>query len=105
MAEIGGGCPFHTTAAQAKLSDEFDAFTFMADPHDLLARARREAPVFYDEATGYWVVTGYESAKSMLGQPTVFSSSIALDPMRPLCLLYTSPSPRDQRGSRMPSSA
>ena len=24
---------------------------------------------------------------------------------RQLCLLYTSPSPRDQRGSRMPSSA
>ena len=24
---------------------------------------------------------------------------------RPACLLYTSPSPRDQRGSRMPSSA
>ena len=23
----------------------------------------------------------------------------------PVCLLYTSPSPRDQRGSRMPSSA
>ena len=27
------------------------------------------------------------------------------DPMRYACLLYTSPSPRDQRGSRMPSSA
>ena len=26
------------------------------------------------------------------------------DPLR-ICLLYTSPSPRDQRGSRMPSSA
>ena len=26
-------------------------------------------------------------------------------PTRRLCLLYTSPSPRDQRGSRMPSSA
>ena len=25
--------------------------------------------------------------------------------LRPICLLYTSPSPRDQRGSRMPSSA
>ena len=25
--------------------------------------------------------------------------------MRNICLLYTSPSPRDQRGSRMPSSA
>ena len=25
--------------------------------------------------------------------------------LHPICLLYTSPSPRDQRGSRMPSSA
>ena len=25
--------------------------------------------------------------------------------LQPFCLLYTSPSPRDQRGSRMPSSA
>ena len=31
---------------------------------------------------------------------------VALKALRnPLCLLYTSPSPRDQRGSRMPSSA
>ena len=28
-----------------------------------------------------------------------------LDGAPPICLLYTSPSPRDQRGSRMPSSA
>ena len=27
------------------------------------------------------------------------------DSLRSVCLLYTSPSPRDQRGSRMPSSA
>ena len=27
------------------------------------------------------------------------------DPIKKICLLYTSPSPRDQRGSRMPSSA
>ena len=32
------------------------------------------------------------------------STMIAIDPTSP-CLLYTSPSPRDQRGSRMPSSA
>ena len=31
--------------------------------------------------------------------------SIASDTMYNYCLLYTSPSPRDQRGSRMPSSA
>ena len=84
MAGIDGGCPFHTTEAQAELSKEFDAFTFMAEPHDLLARARRDAPVFYDETTDYWVVTSYESVKSMLGQPAIFSSSIALDPMCPL---------------------
>ena len=30
---------------------------------------------------------------------------VALIPVIEACLLYTSPSPRDQRGSRMPSSA
>ena len=30
---------------------------------------------------------------------------IGEDPLNKDCLLYTSPSPRDQRGSRMPSSA
>ena len=39
-----------------------------------------------------------------LGQNTV--RTIAMDATEGLvCLLYTSPSPRDQRGSRMPSSA
>ena len=31
--------------------------------------------------------------------------SYGISPKRVVCLLYTSPSPRDQRGSRMPSSA
>ena len=33
----------------------------------------------------------------------VKASEVGLQPI--ICLLYTSPSPRDQRGSRMPSSA
>ena len=35
------------------------------------------------------------------------AKAVGYDPkiMRQVCLLYTSPSPRDQRGSRMPSSA
>ena len=33
------------------------------------------------------------------------SDSAICDAQRRCCLLYTSPSPRDQRGSRMPSSA
>ena len=32
-------------------------------------------------------------------------TGLELDLELPVCLLYTSPSPRDQRGSRMPSSA
>ena len=33
------------------------------------------------------------------------SGSETVDQLTKICLLYTSPSPRDQRGSRMPSSA
>ena len=31
--------------------------------------------------------------------------TLVVSPLLAFCLLYTSPSPRDQRGSRMPSSA
>ena len=43
-----------------------------------------------------------------LGQLPIFitdQSKVTVDEMISNCLLYTSPSPRDQRGSRMPSSA
>ena len=69
-------------------------------PDDLLACAPRIAPsglarvrLRKDNALGTLVPPGRD------GQHLV----IALDG-KP-CLLYTSPSPRDQRGSRMPSSA
>ena len=42
-----------------------------------------------------WELIGKRPPKP---KPTAFTLSVA-------CLLYTSPSPRDQRGSRMPSSA
>ena len=38
--------------------------------------------------------------------PVMFKPTLAaVDQFRPTCLLYTSPSPRDKRQSRMPSSA
>ena len=40
-----------------------------------------------------------------LSHPLTNTQGIAMLTHEELCLLYTSPSPRDQRGSRMPSSA
>ena len=44
-------------------------------------------------------------SKSELSKPEMALSNLGLDEDNEICLLYTSPSPRDQRGSRMPSSA
>ena len=40
-----------------------------------------------------------------IGDGTVLRAHAYVDEHTTICLLYTSPSPRDQRGSRMPSSA
>ena len=46
------------------------------------------------------VMTGVDASKNNIEIAKLHSNEMGLD-----CLLYTSPSPRDQRGSRMPSSA
>ena len=53
------------------------------------------------------VVTGLgiKKEKKALGYGVTTLSSKDLTARQETCLLYTSPSPRDQRGSRMPSSA
>ena len=59
---------------------------------------------------GHDVQTDYRQARMSLG---VVPQEVVMDPFFTVretlqfqsCLLYTSPSPRDQRGSRMPSSA
>ena len=40
-----------------------------------------------------------------MDEETARAIIMSSDPQKEICLLYTSPSPRDQRGSRMPSSA
>ena len=50
-----------------------------------------------------WSVEAIENAKDMPGD--WLSPRAVLRELEKACLLYTSPSPRDQRGSRMPSSA
>ena len=67
-------------------------------------------PCEYGKAT--WALTGDEFwfPGHFPGRPTLpgvlMCEAIAqMGAYTVLCLLYTSPSPRDQRGSRMPSSA
>ena len=63
-------------------------------------------PVVIDELKGKWSLLffGYtfcpDICPTTLAQLRQIKSELPKD-----CLLYTSPSPRDQRGSRMPSSA
>ena len=54
-------------------------------------------PVLTEKKTIDWVFLGLSGALAALGLVMVFSASV--------CLLYTSPSPRDRTRSRMPSSA
>ena len=54
-------------------------------------------------------ILGSASQSSVLFQAGIISADVCLavtgNDETNICLLYTSPSPRDQRGSRMPSSA
>ena len=49
--------------------------------------------------------SGVRLPQSLLNPELIQSYSLELTNNLSTCLLYTSPSPRDQRGSRMPSSA
>ena len=51
------------------------------------------------------IITGYRAVIDRSKVDLGVLAFVRLDAERISCLLYTSPSPRDQRGSRMPSSA
>ena len=59
------------------------------------------------DASSIEVLTGLEPVKKRPGMytDTENPNHLAQEVIDNSCLLYTSPSPRDQRGSRMPSSA
>ena len=57
--------------------------------------------------SGYRVTGTSRSTQGLIGIRDIVDEAFLLDISDEYfpCLLYTSPSPRDQRGSRMPSSA
>ena len=60
-------------------------------------------PFSIPKKPNYWVFSSQNAVRSFLANPT---ASAHQSPILCVgCLLYTSPSPRDMRRSRMPSSA
>ena len=87
---------FEAATRSKRLTDTVTLYHPQWKPH-LVTRKRKE------------VVSKLEKLATLL--PNQAASALPLyqrnhsTPQNPTCLLYTSPSPRDQRGSRMPSSA
>ena len=48
--------------------------SFQADPHPTYHLLRREAPVYWSDRKGYWLVTGYDLAEQVLTRPEDYSS-------------------------------
>ena len=78
QTHAGPGCPI------SKLAKDFDALD-LADPFPFYARARAEEPVFYDPATGYWVVSRYDDVKAVFENWQGFSADLAQAPVKPFC--------------------
>jgi cytochrome P450 len=73
------GCPAHGAAAVAKDFRPFD----LSEPFEFYERARREAPVFFSEELGFWVVTRYEDIHAVFKDPKTFSSENTQAPYKP----------------------
>jgi cytochrome P450 len=65
---------------QAKDYDPFD----LSAPHAKWKEFREERPVFFDEPTGYWIVSRYDDVKQVFENYKTFSSENAQSPIRPL---------------------
>ena len=56
-----------------KTADLYDPFD-MADPFPFYQYARKEEPVFWNEALGHWIVTRHEDVKHVFKNLSIFSS-------------------------------
>jgi cytochrome P450 len=69
----------NTADAPAPVFEEFNPLSqeFLTDPGPILDRARREAPVFFMPAFGFWVVTRYDDVMNVLTDSETFSQNAA----------------------------
>ncbi|MDY6999432.1 MAG: cytochrome P450 [Actinomycetota bacterium] len=68
--------PPHAPTATAVLDavDFFHDPALVADPYPVLERMRSASPVLREPRRDVWIVTGYEEAQAVLGDPESFSS-------------------------------
>ena len=55
----------------------------LSDPFPLLARARREQPVFYSPSIDYWVVTRYQDVKAIFRDHETYTAANTITPIAP----------------------
>jgi cytochrome P450 len=75
-APAAARCPFHA------VSDEFKPFD-LTDPFPFYAKVRAQAPVFFSEELGYWVVSRFNDVRAVFDDWQTFSAENAQTPLRP----------------------
>jgi cytochrome P450 len=71
-------------SSDAAPSDGFDPFD-LNTPHARWKAFREEEPIFFNEDTGYWVVSRYDDIKAIFDDWKTFSSENAQKPARAMC--------------------
>ena len=74
------GCPVDHGPADHYGYQPFD----LTSPFASYARLRAEAPVYYDDRIGYWVVSRHDDVKAIFEDWQSYSSENAQRPVRPL---------------------
>jgi cytochrome P450 len=71
----------------SSLAESFDPFNdpYLSDPYAFWTVARREEPIFYSAALGYWIVTRFDDARQVLLDSDTFSAAISITPLKELC--------------------
>ena len=72
----------HANCPITNFSTAFDPLD-LSDPFPLLARARREQPVFYSAAIDYWVVTRYQDVKAIFRDHETYTAANTITPIAP----------------------
>jgi cytochrome P450 len=79
-AEADGGCPVAHGLSQVFLPYSAE---YIRDPYAVFERARSEEPVFYAPDIDHWVVSRYESVRSIIMNPSDFANYNIARPPKP----------------------